>query len=145
METLDQPVQCLNGIDPVAVVDDSVIDLTITKRVYARSELKNPLITFTSGEAFLDYMMEVREGKAARPVLVLMDINMPSMNGFQTIARLRAHEDFLEIPIIVMLTNSDSDEDREKSLEVGANGFQTKDFNMARYTEFFNSLKSEGA
>jgi CheY-like chemotaxis protein len=125
------------------VVDDSLIDLTITKRVYARSDLENPLLTFTSGEAFLQYMAEVREGKSAVPALVLMDINMPTMNGFETIADLRAHSDFSKIPVIVMLTNSDSQEDVEKSLESGANGFQTKDFNFARYTAFFNSLKAD--
>lgn len=141
MEILDTPVKCLNEFDPIAVVDDSASDLTITKRVYERSDLKNPLITFTSGQAFMDYMMQVREKKAARPVLVLMDINMPRMNGFQTITEMRTYEDFMEIPVIVMLTNSDSIEDKEKSMEVGANGFQTKDFNIARYTEFFNSLK----
>ncbi len=136
-------VKCLNDVEPIAVVDDSLSDLTITKRVYERSELKNPLLTFSSGEAFLEYMSKVRDGQAPGPVMVLMDINMPSLNGFDTIRELRKHSEFSEIPIIVMLTNSDSESDVEKSFEVGANGFQTKDYNLARYIEFFNSLKAD--
>ena len=135
--------KCLNANDPVVVVDDSVIDLTITKRVYARSELKNPLLTFTSGVAFLKHMEAVQSGAEPVPALVLMDINMPELNGFETIRELRSVSDFSKIPVIVMLTNSDSDQDLERSLEVGANGFQTKDFDIARYTEFFNSLAAE--
>ncbi|HBR95299.1 MAG TPA: two-component system response regulator [Opitutae bacterium] len=135
--------KCLNANDPVVVVDDSVIDLTITKRVYARSELKNPLLTFTSGGAFLKHMEAVQNGVEPVPALVLMDINMPELNGFETIRKLRSVSDFSKIPVIVMLTNSDSDQDLERSLEVGANGFQTKDFDIARYTEFFNSLAAE--
>ncbi|WPJ96403.1 response regulator [Coraliomargarita algicola] len=135
--------KCLNDVDPVVVVDDSVIDLTITKRVYARSKLKNPLVTFPSGAAFLEYMEAAQMGTSPVPAMVLMDINMPSMNGFETISELRKVSDFTEIPIIVMLTNSDSEQDLEKSLQVGANGFQTKDFDIERYTEFFNSLAAD--
>lgn len=135
--------KCSNEVDPVVVVDDSVSDLIITKRVYARSDLKNPLLTLNSGRAFLDYMAEVRAGQSAVPAMVLMDINMPGMNGFEAIHKLREYSEFAEIPIIVMLTNSDSMLDLDKSVEVGANGFQTKDYNLDRYTEFFNSLKAD--
>lgn len=141
MQVLER--KCVNDTDPVVVVDDSYIDLTITKRVYARSILENPLITFTSGVGFLDYMRDAMDGKEPVPAMVLMDINMPCLNGFDTIAKLRDLAVFSEIPVIVMLTNSDSQQDMKKSLEVGANGFQTKDFNIDRYTEFFNSLKAD--
>ncbi|MDQ8193857.1 response regulator [Coraliomargarita sp. SDUM461004] len=134
--------KCLNEVDPIVVVDDSMVDLTITKRVYERSELKNPLLTFTNGYAFLDYMLSTATGEVPVPAMVLMDINMPELNGFDTIAKLRDRAEFSEIPVIVMLTNSDSNQDAEKAFEVGANGFQTKDFNIDRYTAFFNSLKA---
>lgn len=134
--------KCANEGDPVVVVDDSETDISITKRVYERSILKNPLLTFTSGEAFLQYMSEVRSGESRIPSLVLMDINMPNMNGFETIIKLREFSEFTDIPPIVMLTNSNCDMDVEKSFESGANGFQTKDFNFERYTAFFNSLKA---
>lgn len=91
----------------------------------------------------LKHMEAVRSGAEPVPALVLMDINMPELNGFETIRELRSVSDFSKIPVIVMLTNSDSDQDLERSLEVGANGFQTKDFDIARYTEFFNSLAAE--
>ncbi len=136
-------VKCLNEVDPIAIVDDNVVDLTIATRVYKRSELKNPLLTFQSGEAFLDYMEKVKAGDVSSPVMVLMDINMPGMNGFETIQVLRQCEHFIDIPIIVMLTHSDSMDDVEKSYAVGANGFQTKDFSVDRYVEFFNSLKMD--
>lgn len=137
--------KCLNNSDPVVIVDDSHADLTIAERVYKRSELKNPLITFTSGKLFLEHMEKVKQGGEVCPVMVLMDINMPGMNGFETIQALRSYAEFMEIPVIVMLTNSDSMQDVEKSVQVGANGFHTKDFRISNYVQFFNSLKADAS
>ena len=134
--------KCLNDSNPIIMVDDSKIDISIAQRVHKRSDLPNPFLSFSSGPDFLVYMKKVKTGEEPTPALVLLDINMPMLNGFDTIAELRKQEEFSDIPIIIMLTNSDDPNDVEKARELGANGFQTKMFEIEKYVAFFNSLKS---
>ncbi len=136
-------VKCRNDHDPVVMVDDSETDLDIAQRVYGRSKLENPFVTFFDGSSFLDYMESVRMGHRPMPALVLMDVNMPMLNGFETIETLREEEAFSSIPVVVMLTNSDNPADSQKAMAVGANGFQTKYSDIKAYTAFFDSFKPE--
>tara|TARA_R100000027_G_scaffold52103_5_gene40886 strand:- start:2940 stop:3314 length:375 start_codon:yes stop_codon:yes gene_type:complete len=124
------------------MVDDNPIDVTIARRVYERSELPNPFITFSGGAEFLEYLELVKTGEAETPAIVLLDINMPVMNGFETVQNIRKQNEFSHIPVIIMFTNSDDPADMERAIELGANGFQTKYFEIEKYTEFFNSLKA---
>ena len=72
--------------------------------------------------------------------LILLDLNMPDMSGFDVLAQLRRDPEFAEIPIVVALTNSDNSRDRERIIQLGANGFRTKDADLNDYIAFFNSL-----
>lgn len=132
---------CRNEHDPILVVDDNETDLMLTGRIYKFSKLKNPLKTLLSGQELIDYMEAVEAGSEPFPALVLLDINMPMMNGFKALQAIRSKEQFSVIPVIIMHSNSNSPEDREKSLALGANDFYTKSFEMDKYIEFFNSLK----
>ena len=143
MNHLKTDAKCLNDVGPVVVVDDSQTDLLIVKHVYMRAGLPNPLKILNSGLVFLGYIDAVRKGEEDVPAMVLMDVNMPEINGFEAIAKLRQREEFKDITTIVMLTNSDSKADIERAKEVGANGFHTKDMDIYKYVEFFKSLKAE--
>lgn len=140
-----EKVKCRNDYDPVVMVDDSDTDQDIARHVYKRSILKNPFITFWDGSSFIDYMESVRLGHRPMPALVLMDVNMPMLSGYETIENLRSEEMFSTIPIVIMLTNSDSPKDREKAQNVGANGFQTKFSDIEAYTRFFDEFKADPA
>lgn len=125
------------------MVDDSEADLDIARRLYDRSILRNPFLTFLSGTEFLEYMAQVKLGEKTLPAMVLMDLNMPALDGFEIVERVRQEREFSQIPIIVVLSNSDSPRDMEEATEVGADGFQTKDLDIKAYVEFFNSLAAD--
>jgi chemotaxis family two-component system response regulator Rcp1 len=131
--------------DPVVMVDDNEMDILIAVRCLKRSKLKNRLIGLRSGETFLEHLDRVERGGERMPALVLLDINMPGMDGFETLRRVRARAAFRALPIVMMLTSSDSPGDAERSRDLEATGFQTKPLRLEEYVTFFNRLLEEDA
>ncbi|GJL67459.1 MAG: response regulator [Nitrospirales bacterium] len=127
--------------DPIIMVDDSETDQLIAKRCYQKSILQNPFLTFFDGPTFLSHMDSVLHKEAPIPALVLLDLNMPIMNGFEVLTSIRQHQVFTHVPILLMFSNSDNPKDTERSIALGANGFQVKPTHVADFVAFFNSLK----
>lgn len=125
---------------PIVMVDDEELDIEAAQRGLQKSELENEFLSFNDGQPFLDYLEEVKAGKSGYPALVLLDINMPLMSGFEVLTIVRSEAEFAEIPIVSMLTSSTHDADQERALEVGANDYLIKPSNYNDYTEFFNAL-----
>ena len=126
--------------DPIIMVDDNEADRVIAERCYHKSMLQNPFMTFSEGTEFLAYMDSVLIHEALMPALVLLDLNMPKLDGFELLGFIRQHSEFSHVPILVMLTNSNNPKDLMRSTEMGANGFQVKPLHVADYVTFFNSF-----
>ena len=129
---------------PLVMVDDSHDDIDIARHCYAEAGIANPFLSLSSGAELLDYLRWVDAGRHPMPTLVLLDINMPAMSGFEVLRKIRRQEQFNAVPVIMMLTNSDNPRDIEVSRLFGANGFQTKFSDVLCYIEFFKSL-AEGS
>lgn len=125
---------------PIIMVDDSDIDIYVATKIYDKSGLTNPFHTFTSGNAFLGYMQSVKEQGKEMPSAVLLDLNMPGMNGFEVLERIRSQEFFADIPIVVILTNSNRKEDWQRAEALGADAFKTKPAELSEYKAFFERL-----
>ena len=125
---------------PIVMVDDEELDFISANRAYKRSTLTNPFQRYENGLDFLDYLLNSKKDNAPLPALVLMDINMPRMNGFEVVKKLREDSYFLKVPIVAMLTSSTDKKDRERAVEVGADTYFVKPYNPKTYTAFFNSL-----
>lgn len=141
-DTLQIPmrVDLGDGTAPIAMVDDESLDYQLVRRFHARSGLANPLRHFEDGQTFIDYLGRVKDGAEPLPVLVLMDINMPRMSGFETIAAMRGDAQFRDIPVVMMLTSSTDRRDREQAVAAGADGYLVKPFNPSCYRDLFASL-----
>lgn len=131
----------LNGTGPVILVDDDEVDLELLATFYRQSTLHGrfELSTFRAGPVFLDHMSDVENGAAPMPSIVLLDINMPAMSGFEVLERLRSKERFSDLPAVMFLSNSDSPRDVERCQTLGA-GFQEKFDRAAACIAFFDSL-----
>lgn len=125
---------------PILVVDDDGDQLHIIERCYELSGRTNKLVLLHSGEDFTDFMAQVDTGNEAMPSLVLLDINMPIIDGFDVLQVIRQREKFREIPVIIMLTASNAKADRTRSKELGASGFWTKPTSIGEYVEFFRAV-----
>lgn len=137
---LGLPVDLSDPSRAIVMVDDEELDFVSASRFYKRSSLENPFIRFEHGMAFLEYLESVKRGENALPALVLMDINMPRMNGFEVVATMREDNHFAEVPVVAMLTSSTDTRDRERARESGVSGYLVKPFNPREYATFFESL-----
>lgn len=96
----------------VLLVDDNDVDREAVKRAFAKHRIANTIVTAINGEDALDALRGTNGREAVpRPYLVLLDLNMPRMNGLEFLEALRA-DATLHDSIVFVLTTSKSDEDR---------------------------------
>jgi len=110
---------------PVFVVDDEDADRYIVQRRLGKHDDFAQVMEAESGDAFLSTVLEEqgKVGSLETPLLVLMDVNMPGKNGFETIEELQTHMERGHGPksiVIMMFTSSNSPVDREKSEALAA-------------------------
>lgn len=124
---------------PILVVDDSEADLMITETVLERSGLSNPVEVFSSGEALIERMEQVLEGAMPFPILLLVDVNMPRLSGFDVLRDLRGRPEFRKLPVIMLLSSSDAEEDRARARGLGADDYLVKASGVESYVELIDT------
>lgn len=124
---------------PIAIVDDDDVDRMIIGRVLERSELANDVLEFGSGVDMLDHLTAAANGDSPVPALVLSDINMPGLSGFDLLREIRAMPAFVVLPIVVMLTSSEAHRDKELARTLGATAYLAKQSGIAAFVEVVNS------
>lgn len=111
------------------MADDDAEDCMLAKEALRESRLANELRTVADGEELLDYLYRRRqyesEDSSPRPGLILLDLNMPRMDGREVLQKLKSDPEFRSIPIVV-LTTSRAEEDVYRSYELGANSYIAK-------------------
>lgn len=126
--------------NPIVVIDDDIFQISLVKECYKMSERENELICFENGEDFIDYCRQVEEGIAPMPEVVLLDINMPKLNGFDILNYLKKRANFSDLPVVVMFTASDSDQDKAKAKLFKADAYMSKPYSIQDYVKFFEHL-----
>ncbi|QOC92452.1 response regulator [Micromonospora craniellae] len=136
-------------LDPVhiLVVDDDPGDVLMIEEALASSTVDKVIDVVSDGEEAMEFLR--REGRhigAHRPDVILLDLNMPRMDGRQVLGEVKNDEDLRTIPIVV-LTTSNADTDIISSYTLQANAYVTKpidldDFNdvVHRIDEFFGRV-----
>lgn len=120
--TLGKPITIL-------VADDDPDDRMLIEDAFLESKLSNDLHFVKDGIELMEYLR--REGpyqdadKAPRPGIVLLDLNMPRMDGREALAEIKADPNLKQIPIVV-LTTSKAEEDILRTYDMGVNSFVTK-------------------
>ncbi len=111
------------------MAEDNKHDIIATKRAWRENHILNTLYVVNDGEACLDYLYQRGEyaepGTAPRPGILLLDINMPKMNGHEVLNQIRGERAFCNLPVII-LTTSKAEEDRIRSYDLGATAYIKK-------------------
>ena len=113
----------------ILLADDDVDDRDLTRDAMRRNQLSGELRWVEDGEELLDYLNHRGRysdpEESPRPGIILLDLNMPRMDGREALREIKANPELRRIPIIVLSTSS-ADEDVLRSYELGANCFITK-------------------
>ncbi|KOP28364.1 chemotaxis protein CheY [Hapalosiphon sp. MRB220] len=113
--------------EPLLVVEDSNEDFRILQRLMRRMAVQNPIYRCSSGDEVLDYLYQ--EGKKigglSRPSVILLDLNLPGIDGRDILEQLKQDKTFREIPIVIFTTSSNP-KDIEFCYQKGANGYLVK-------------------
>ena len=115
--------------EPLLVVEDSNEDFRMLQRLMRRMAVQNPIYRCTNGDEVLDllYKQSSNENSSAvlRPSVILLDLNLPGIDGRDILERLKQDITFKEIPIVVFTTSSNP-RDIELCYQKGANGYLVK-------------------
>ncbi len=120
----------------ILLVEDNPDDVEITRRAFRKGRIANELHVVRDGQEALDFLF--REGDygggtdTPRPDLILLDLNLPRVNGIEVLKKIRASGDLSVIPVI-MLTVSEREEDVLKSYELGSNTYITKPVEVDKF------------
>jgi two-component system, response regulator len=126
----------------ILLADDDPDDRLMAQDALAESRLANPLHMVEDGEELLEYLQGVgRYGDAppSRPGIILLDLNMPRMDGREALAAIKQDPRLRRIPVIV-LTTSKADEDIVRSYDLGVNSFITKPVTFEQLVDVMRSL-----
>ncbi|SIM65583.1 response regulator [Micromonospora cremea] len=131
----------------ILVVDDDPGDVLMIEEALADSDVDKVIDVVSDGEEAMEFLRaEGRHLEARRPDVILLDLNMPRMDGRQVLGAVKQDEDLRTIPIVV-LTTSNADTDIVGSYTLQANAYVTKpidldDFNdvVRRIDEFFGRV-----
>jgi len=128
----------------ILICDDDEDDRMLTQQALEDAHISNDLRFVEDGEQLLDYLHQRGEyagetGAAPRPGLILLDLNMPKLDGREALQRIKGDPTLVDIPIVI-LTTSGLDADVIRSYRLGVNSFITKPVTFSGLVDAMNVL-----
>lgn len=126
----------------ILLVEDNPDDIELTERAFRRSRLSNKVITRRDGQEALDYLFGKDADGNANPLpdVILLDLNMPRVNGLEVLHKMRSSVRTRSVPVVV-LTTSDEQCDVADSYQLGANSYIRKPVDTNDFFEAIQSLE----
>jgi CheY-like chemotaxis protein len=118
---------------PILLIEDNPMDVDLTRRAFTRRRVFNTIEVARDGEEAIAYFHRWESGEPW-PVVILLDINLPKVNGLEVLRELKTHPMLQKIPVIV-LTSSGEDRDIQKAYELGANSYIVKPVDFEKFVE----------
>jgi two-component system response regulator len=127
----------------ILLVEDNPDDVKLTMRALRKNNILNEVVVAEDGEAALDYLLGTGVYKdrdlSLMPEVVLLDLNLPKIDGHEVLRRIRADSRTKLLPVVVLTTSSE-DIDRVRSYEYGANSYIRKPVDFDQFSEAIRNL-----
>jgi CheY-like chemotaxis protein len=123
---------------PILLVEDDAVDVMSVRRALRELSSANPLGVASNGEEALTYL---RNTEHAIPGIILLDLNMPRMNGIDFLKVLKTDQRLRRIPVVV-LTTSREKQDRMESFNLGAAGYMVKPLDYPGFVEVMRTIQN---
>lgn len=127
---------------PILLVEDSPIDLDNAAQAFRQHHVSNPLVICRDGEEALDYMTRhSSEQDPQLPLLVLLDIGLPKLDGITVLKESHKHPVWQQIPVVV-LTTSREKQDVQAAYQMGANSYIVKPADFEAFAHVIQTIKN---
>ena len=127
----------------ILIADDDADDRLFMAEALRQNQFRSTIKFVENGEELLDYLT-CKNGftaeSAPRPSLILLDLNMPLVDGFEALTVIKADPQLCRLPVVILSTSS-AREDVKRAYGLGSNSYITKPQNFTRLTELMSSLK----
>jgi len=127
------------AIRSILLVEDNLLDVDLTLRAFNKRKLVNPVIVARDGEEAME-LIDAWEAGQIPPALILLDLKLPKVNGLEVLERLKKHEQFKKIPV-VMLTTSAEDSDIQTAYALGVNSYIIKPVSFDKFMEVAEKIE----
>lgn len=121
------------GNRPILLVEDNPMDVDLTLRAFARRKLLNPIMVARDGQEALDWIPRWEAGEAP-PLVILLDLKLPRVDGLEVLRHLREHPASRDLPVVV-LTSSSENSDVDAAYRLGVNSYIVKPVNFEKFMD----------
>jgi two-component system, response regulator len=119
--------------DPIVLVEDNEDDIVLTRRALARNKIGNPLVIARDGAEALELLLGAN-GNSINPAIILLDLQLPKVDGLTVLKRLREDPRTMLTPVVV-LTSSKAEQDVIAGYNLHANSYIRKPVDFDQFTE----------
>ncbi|MFN8286005.1 MAG: response regulator [Chitinophagales bacterium] len=129
----------MSGLFQVFMADDDKDDRFLMRMAFKEIGIPDSLLLFEDGVFLLEHLDAAQNNGTQFPSLILLDLNMPRLNGLEVLEKIKSKADWRKIPVVIFST-SDRDVDVQRAYELGANSYITKPADFDRLTELVKCL-----
>lgn len=125
----------------ILIVEDNPNDIRLMQRALKKNNLQNDLAIAIDGEAALEYLFAMDGDEYANPIpiLILLDLKLPKVDGLEVLEQIRTHERTKMLPVVI-LTSSKEQEDVASSYKLGVNSYIRKPVDFNQFVEAVQQL-----
>jgi CheY-like chemotaxis protein len=124
--------------NPILLVEDDRVDVMTVKRALKEIHVTNPVVNIENGEDALNYL---RDANNASPCVILLDLNMPVMNGIEFLREIKNDQQLKDIPVVA-LTTSEEPQDKISCFDLGVADYIAKPVDYRQFVEIMRTIKA---
>jgi CheY-like chemotaxis protein len=126
---------------PILLVEDNPMDLDLTLQAFKQQRIINPILSCRDGEEAIEYIEAHPSSTDAQfPILVLLDLRLPKVDGIEVLRHARNNPDWKQVPIVI-LTTSREDKDIEAAYKLGVNSYIVKPVDFNAFAEVVKAIR----